>query len=135
MSSHSMRAAREPAQRARHLRLRLLQLPHLLRVQLRLHAHRGLGAPLRTQQNVDRKRAYLQRYLYLRLKRLHLIHQCPSAFTLLMGKRTIMYECFFSHSVRDKLWVAGDPTQWMARGYPYYPSCCCHLSLPRGNDL
>ena len=55
-----MRDPEEPAERAGGVRVDLVQLADLVRVQLRLHAHRGLGQEVRAQQTVDRERAPLQ---------------------------------------------------------------------------
>lgn len=56
-----MRPAGEPTEWPCRLRLGLVQLAHLVRVQLRLHADRGLCAEVRAQQDVDGHRAHLQR--------------------------------------------------------------------------
>ena len=60
-----MRAASEPSQRTRHLRLSLVQLAHFLRVQLWLYADRRFREALREEQDVDGHGTYLQRYYYI----------------------------------------------------------------------
>ena len=56
-----MPAAGQPGERSRRLRVGVLQLFDLVRVQLRLHVDRGHGAEVREEQGLDRSRATLQR--------------------------------------------------------------------------
>jgi hypothetical protein len=62
-SSDPMRPSSQPPERSRRLRLCLLQLPNLVRVQLRIHAHRRQRTEVREGQGVDGHGTALQRYI------------------------------------------------------------------------
>ena len=61
--SHPVRAAPQPWERSRGVRVGVVQLADLVRVQLRLHAHRRQRQALREGQAVDGGRAALQRWV------------------------------------------------------------------------